>query len=152
MIGSDSRIHRGNLPHLTSANKNYFVTFVTKERFILPEPARDIVLTHCIPRDHYFLNAAVVMPDHAHLIITPYDEVPLHEILQRIKGASAHGINRLLGRSGPVWQKESFDHIIRSNEKLDEKIAYVLDNPVRKGFVKHFSEWPWHYPTDYFPA
>ena len=30
-----------------------------------------------------------------------------------IKGASAHSINKALGRKGSVWQDESFDHILR---------------------------------------
>ncbi len=49
------------------------------------------------------------MPDHVHLIFTPlYAGDSLHsvaEIMQGIKGASAHKINRLLNRSGQVWQR-----------------------------------------------
>jgi len=36
-------------------------------------------------------------------------------------------------RSG--WQQEWFDHVLRSNESLEEKVAYICNNPVRAGLV-----------------
>jgi len=92
------------------------------------------------------------MPDHVHMIFTPLlnqavcDAYSLAEIMDAIKGASAHKINRLLGRSGKVWQTESFDRVLRSSEKLDEKIQYILDNPVRGRMVSNWNEyrWLWH--------
>ncbi len=33
--------------------------------------------------------------------------------------------------------------MLRVSEKLDEKIAYVLDNPVRKGLVHSAEEYRW---------
>jgi REP element-mobilizing transposase RayT len=89
------------------------------------------------------------MPDHVHLIFTPLvnEEVSevysLCEIMDAIKGASAHKINRLRGRTGKVWQTESFDRVLRSSEKLDEKIQYILDNPVRKGLVSASADYRW---------
>ena len=72
------------------------------------------------------------MPDHVHLILTPLiDErrgemFSLIRIMQSIKGSSARAINQRLRRNGPVWQEESFDHVLRSSEGLDAKIEYVL--------------------------
>ena len=68
------------------------------------------------------------------------------DILDAVKGASAHLINKNLSRHGPVWQQESFDHVLRSSESLDAKIQYVLDNPVRRGLVANYVEyrWLWH--------
>ena len=81
------------------------------------------------------------MPDHVHLLLTslrdeagwPYG---LPAILKLIKGASARSINKLLGSGGPVWQEESFDHVLRSQESLAEKLEYIRQNPVRRGLVK----------------
>jgi REP element-mobilizing transposase RayT len=89
------------------------------------------------------------MPDHVHMIFTPLvDEdaaevFSLARITNAIKGVSAHKINRVLGRAGHVWQAESFDHVIRSSENLDQKIRYVIDNPVRRGLVADPSDYPW---------
>ena len=44
-----------------------------------------------------------------------------------------------------VWQEESFDHVLRCSEGLDAKVEYVLQNPVRKGLVADWREYPWNW-------
>jgi REP element-mobilizing transposase RayT len=63
--------------------------------------------------------------------------------MHSVKGSSARWINQLLQRSGPVWQEEFFDHVLRSNDSLAEKVDYVCQNPVRGGLVSHESEYRW---------
>ncbi len=155
--------YRRNLPHLQRDAKRHFVTFVTKDRWILPEWARDIVLAS-IRRDdaiRYDLDVAVVMTDHAHLILTPgIDEprrrvMPLFEIMQAIKGASARKIHQCLHSHGAIWQEESFDRVLRSAEDTNAKLLYVLENPVRRRLVGGWQEyrWAWHrpFPNPYEP-
>jgi REP element-mobilizing transposase RayT len=143
--------YRRQLPHLQRDNKPHFVTFCTEHRWILPERVRDWVLRCCV-HDHESkidLNIAVVMPDHVHLIFTPLvnwqrmEVYSLAEIMDAIKGASAHKINQVLGRKGHVWQPESFDHVLRSSENLDQKTQYVMENPVRRGLVSCCDDYPW---------
>jgi putative transposase len=89
------------------------------------------------------------MPDHVHMIFVPLVDVEKSEVFslaritKAIKGTSAHLINRWLGRPGRVWQEESFDRVLRVSEKLDEKIAYILDNPVRSGLVSSSQQYRW---------
>ncbi|HVE71409.1 MAG TPA: transposase [Thermoanaerobaculia bacterium] len=90
-----------------------------------------------------WIDCVVVMPDHVHLIATPYEMTSITKILERIKGASAHFVNRLLARSGSLWQSESFDRIVRSGDCLDKKRAYIFENPVRKGLVERWQDYPW---------
>jgi REP element-mobilizing transposase RayT len=143
--------YRRKLPHLQRDDKPHFITFVTYKRHVLPDWARDIVLASCI-HDHekcYLLHAAVVMPEHVHLILTPLIDQKrqqvcfLPEILDAIKGASSHIINKKSGSRGPIWQDESFEHVLRSSESLEEKIQYVIENPVRRGLVRDAMEYPW---------
>jgi len=42
-----------------------------------------------------------------------------------------------------VWQDESFDHVLPSAEKLEDRIEYVLQNPVRRGLVKNWKDYRW---------
>ena len=143
--------YRRTLPHLQRDNKPHFITFCTSNRWILPDPARDLVLASGFHDDgtRYDLNALIVMPDHVHIILTPLINTMeqrvwlLPEILDAIKGASAHRINRQLGRSGSVWLEESFDHVLRSSEHLRDKVQYLLENPVRKGLVGQWEEYRW---------
>jgi len=143
--------YRRNLPHIQKDFTPHFITFVTNLRWTLPEWARSLVLSCCC-HDHgkkYELYVAVVMPDHVHLILTPLvnqekrEVFSLIAILRSLKGVSGHEINRRMGKHGPVWQEESFDHILRSSEGLDAKLDYVLQNPVRKGLVAEWAEYPW---------
>ena len=88
------------------------------------------------------------MPDHVHLLLRPLrDEIgwpfPLVDILQCFKGATAHRINKLLSTSGPVWEEESFDHVLRSDESLKEKCEYIMQNPVAAGLVRKPEDYRW---------
>jgi hypothetical protein len=49
----------------------------------------------------------------------------------------------MLGRRGAVWQDEAFDHIIRREDLLRDKVEYLCQNPVRKGLVRTPDEYPW---------
>lgn len=143
--------YRRILPHLERDYKPHFITFCTQNRWTLPDWARSIVLDCCLhDRDvKYDLHVAVVMPDHAHLILTPLINAAekrsysLAEIMDAIKGVSSHRINHRLGRHGRIWQEESFDHVLRSSESLDQKIDYILNNPVRKGLVSQPEDYAW---------
>ena len=142
--------YRRRLPHFHKFDAPLFVTFCTGGPLILPDEARDLVQEHCL-REHgkrVDLLAALIMPDHVHLLFTPLrDEngwpFPLLEIMQSMKGATAHRINKLLHRSGPVWQEESFDHVLRSDESLKEKCEYIRQNPVRRGLVQKPGDYRW---------
>jgi REP element-mobilizing transposase RayT len=143
--------YRRNLPHMQKDARPHFLTFCTHHRAILPEWARAGTLGCCV-HEHDLkidLHAAIVMPDHVHLIFTPLidcgrsEVVALAQITKSIKGASAHLINRRLRRTGTVWQIESFDRVLQSSEQLDANIAYLRANPVRRGLASLPVESPW---------
>ncbi|MFP5247094.1 MAG: REP-associated tyrosine transposase [Thermoanaerobaculia bacterium] len=145
MIGNDTHAYRRKLPHLSKPGKTYFVTFVTLHRWILPPHAREIALRSCTHGHpaRFWLHCCTVMPDHVHLLVTPCEHTSIQRIIADIKSASAHVINRVLHRKGHVWQEESFDHILRSDEQVIEKAEYILNNPVRKGLAALPRDWPW---------
>ncbi|MBN2583912.1 MAG: pyruvate kinase [Planctomycetes bacterium] len=142
--------YRRNLPYYQVTGKPLFVTFCTKDRMVLPESVRDIVLRHCV-HDHgtrYQLHGAVVMPDHVHMVLTPLPDCHgnpfgVGEIMSGIKGASSHSVNRALGRHGTLWQEEWFDRVLRSDENTRVKVEYVCQNPVRKSLAPTADSYPW---------
>jgi len=143
-IGDDTYATRRHLPHLEKAGKTYFTTFATRDRCTLPPSARDITLQCCV-HDHeltYWLHCAVIMPDHVHMIFTPYG-LGLARIMKRIKGVSANLINKQGGSRGSVWQDESFDRIVRNDEDIWRKGEYVCANPVRAGLATVTDEYRW---------
>jgi REP element-mobilizing transposase RayT len=142
--------YRRHLPHYQKSDRTLFVTFCKANQVPFSPAARDLILEHCL-HDHgkrYDLRAAVVMPDHVHLLLTPLrDErgwpYGLPQILKLLKGTSARSINKLLGCRGTVWQDESFDHVLRSQESLENRLEYLRQNPVLRGLVTNPEDYRW---------
>lgn len=82
-----------------------------------------------------------IMPNHVHLLVDQLS-LPLHVLLQRLKRHTARQCNILLNRTGQkFWQEESFDYLLRKEEKVVEKANYILQNPVRAGLTSHRNDW-----------
>jgi len=153
---ADAKYSRRNLPHFERPWAKYMVTFSTRERRKLTAPERDLVLKSVLyAHEHhqYELYAACVMPDHVHLLFEPQiketgpDGRPvfwsLSDILQGIKSASAHNINKTFGQSGHVWEQESMDRLIRGESDLEEKFHYICRNPWDAGVAQMTEDYPW---------
>jgi REP element-mobilizing transposase RayT len=87
--------YRRNLPHIERLHAAYFVTFKTLSIF-LSNAAKTIALRHCLFENgrKIELHAAVVMPNHVHLLFTALEDdkgepFSLAEIMKGIKGVSA---------------------------------------------------------------
>jgi putative transposase len=145
MIGHDTYAYRRDLPHLQKTGKTYFVTFSSICRRVLLPDARSIVMQCCLHDNEltYWLHCVVIMPDHAHMLFTPYEGWTLAALMERVKSVSSHFINRDEGTRGHRWQHESFDHIVRSGESLARKSEHICDNPVRAGLVTDARDYPW---------
>lgn len=65
------------------------------------------------------------------------------EWLKGWKSISSRRLSRLLGVDPPLWQGDTFDHILRSAESYAGKWVYVRENPVRHGLVARAEDWEW---------
>jgi (E)-4-hydroxy-3-methylbut-2-enyl-diphosphate synthase len=81
--------------------------------------------------DRYTLGAWAVMPNHVHVIVTPRGEHSLPEILHSWKSYTGHALKHLAPEGLPLWQAESYDHLVRGGESLQRLERYVLSNPRR---------------------
>jgi len=101
--------------------------------------AESILLGAC-GRQFYELHAWVVMPNHAHMLILPLE--PVREAMRWLKGSTACGANRILGRTGhEFWRRDFFDHYLRSSGEVWKFIDYIEANPVRAGLVCRPGDW-----------
>jgi putative transposase len=81
------------------------------------------------------------MPDHQHMIITgANDEVNLLKAVINYKQKTGFWMSN--NKVEASWQKNFYDHIIRNEEKLTTHIKYILENPVRKGLVSDWQDYP----------
>ena len=90
------------------------------------------------------LDAAVVMPDHLHIVIG-LRKGSLAGFMRSFKGYTAYKVNKLKNIKGPFWQPQYHDHALRHDEDLNEVVLYTLRNPVRAGLVKDFQDFPFWY-------
>jgi REP element-mobilizing transposase RayT len=146
----DLTYSRRKLPHLEVPRATYFVTFRCQRGIQLPSRARDLIMAaiEACSGKSIDLDAAVVMPDHAHVIFRLVEPHRLSGVLRQIKGRSARQVNQLLEQNHrlkpvPLWMEESFDHIVRHEAELDEKIEYIRQNPVRSGLVTKPEQYRW---------
>jgi RecG-like helicase len=152
----ETRYSRRRLPHSERPWAKYFITFSTAARRLLPEHARKIVLdaVRHFHGNRYHLYAACVMPDHVHMLIEPAvssleqgTDTPvfhrLTDILHSLKSFTAHEIVMAGWPDQRVWEKESFDRLIRSEADLQEKFEYIMGNPQEAGLVGPEEDYAW---------
>ena len=71
----------------------------------------------------------VIMPNHVHVLLRPLLGFELEDILQSIKSFTANQINRLTGHEGTLWQRQSYDHVVRDSDQLAAFQRYIEANP-----------------------
>jgi len=91
---------------------------------------------HLPTHDHGIdLDAFIVMPNHVHGIIILADQSePRHvlsEIMRGFKTFSARRVNERAGKSGVLWQRGYYEHVIRNEKALDRIRTYIANNPAR---------------------
>ena len=152
---SGAHYSRRRLPHFEKPWVIYAVTITTAHRRILSLQTRTIILNawRHFHKARYELFAICVMPDHVHALFQPWPKNEssreetkfwsLAELMRSLKSFTAREINRAERKTGPVWEKETFDRYIRSDRDLAEKFHYILRNPWDAGVAKQNEEYPW---------
>jgi putative transposase len=78
-------------------------------------------------RSEMFAHA--VMPNHVHVLCRPLGSHDIEKLAGSWKRHSADRIHRILGRSGSLWQQESFGRIIRDGDHFARVARYIGNNP-----------------------
>jgi putative transposase len=95
----------------------------------------------------------VVMPDHVHAIVWLSEVGTLGEFIKQWKRTSSVRIRQLFETTlrqysrnftkTPIWQAHYYDFNLHSRPKIEEKLAYMHENPVRAGLVSGPCEYRW---------
>jgi len=79
--------------------------------------------------ERYALYAYVVMPNHVHVLFMPQDDYDAKDIVASWKRFTARQIHRQNGKEGEaLWQKESFDTLIRNERHFHRVVRYIREN------------------------
>ena len=87
--------------------------------------------------ERYALYAYVVMPNHVHVLFMPTEGWTLSETVAGWKKFAARRLNDILGREGPLWQKESFDTLVRSERHFTTIVGYIKRNDPATAWVAY---------------
>ena len=110
---------------------------------LLQNPTHAKIVADCLRHfdgQRYELLAWVVMPNHVHVLVRSVESHDIDKVLHTWKSYTAHEINKALGRNGQLWQKESYDHIVRDSQALWSIANYIVTNPAKAGYQTPFVE------------
>ena len=141
------RKHLKRLGMIYQSHPRYFITICAhKRRELLAHPSvHECLRTHwekSLDLYGWAIGSYVLMPDHVHFFcVDANGTTSLSRMVGAWKQWSAKQLCTLLRAGAPFWQREFFDHLIRSGESYSEKWEYVRQNPVRAGLVECADEW-----------
>ena len=84
-----------------------------------------------------------IMPNHVHVLFETIGRYPIGKVIHSWKTFTTREVNKLLGRSGPLWQEDYFDTFMRDAEHQFHEVRYIERNPVKAKLVQHASDWRW---------
>ena len=103
---------------------------------LLQDPGNAAVVADALEHFHgsrVWTGDYVVMPNHVHALLTPFPGHELEGILHSIKSFTAMALNRRMSRSGTLWQRDSYDHLVRDSVSLHRIQEYIRNNPAKAG-------------------
>jgi len=127
-------------------------------------------LKFCQERKGLRVHAYVIMPNHLHAILSAANQ-NLSDIVRDYKRFTSEKISALLqethsralssyfataariakkGNQSKIWQSGSHPETIESGRFFDQKLNYIHENPVRKGFVRNPEDWLYSSARNYF--
>jgi putative transposase len=92
-----------------------------------------------------FVHLWLLMPDHLHALVSFSKAQNLTKTIANWKEITAK-------KAAIGWQRDFFDHRLRSAQELREKETYIRQNPVRKGVVERAEDWKFVWCPDGGPS
>jgi REP element-mobilizing transposase RayT len=155
--------HRLPLESYTSGDVDFFFTINAHQR--LDRPFTRHLLAQAIVdallwRKHHhewLLFCYCLMPDHLHFIMR-LPERDQYYYNAGARGRVSEGVLDQVGEfkrytttqvwwkqggKGMLWHTSSYDHVLRKHESVEAAVRYVVNNPVRKGLVEDWHDYPY---------
>lgn len=128
-----------------------FITVVTNERTPFLVENIDLLRESFKTSKYNFeIYAAVILPEHFHVILKPQYIEQIPKIISSIKYYFSKKIeykkenkreSELKRKEKGVWQRRYYDHIIRNQEDLNKHLDYIHYNPVKHNLVNAVKDW-----------
>jgi putative transposase len=101
------------------------------------------VLRSLVTERKFKLHDFVIMPDHAHILLTVEDDMTIEKAKQLVKGRFSFRLGKEFGFKGEVWQRGfSEDQVLGGASFMKHRI-YIANNPVKAGLVDAAEKYPY---------
>jgi len=100
------------------------------------------ILEKICSEGNFDLIAYCFMPDHIHLIVSSSGTNSIIDLVRIVKSKTTLASYKY-GFERKIFQPRFFDRFIRNSEGLLKEVTYILNNPVRKGLVDDYRNYPY---------
>ncbi|MCK4592729.1 transposase [Candidatus Parcubacteria bacterium] len=155
-------------PRINKENKNkiHFLTFTTIEwiDIFTKQEYFDLIINtfkHCQKNQGLLLYGFVIMTNHIHCLVSAKENYSSEDIVASFKKFTTSQIKELLEKDNrkylsalikssfakkknnffQIWQRENYPEIIESEKFFLQKLNYIHNNPVKKGYVIKPEDW-----------
>jgi putative transposase len=125
----------------------YFLTYGTFARarvFVARDPVAcaSAQFLRAAGEQRFEILTYCFMPDHVHLLVEGVEEASdAKAFIARSKQYSGFQYKARTG--GRLWQRDSFERVLRDHEGSQAASRYILANPVRAGLVARPLDYPY---------
>jgi putative transposase len=132
----------------------YFLTFCCQDRHREFEDEAVVRLVwsqflRVAESQQFAIIACCFMPDHVHLLVEGLeDDSDLKVFISKSKQFSGYAFSQR--RERRLWQRYSYEHVLRDQERTREIVAYILENPVRAKLAETVYDYP-HVMSTLYP-
>jgi len=124
----------------------YHVILTTKNR--LPRLRNERLVEQCLKclaasvvKHEFEVLAYCFMPNHLHLLLGGEEQSNLVRLIQHFKQATGH-------RYAGLWQRSYYDHVLRSEERVEDVAMYIWNNPLAAGLCHDLLTYPYLGPRE----
>ncbi|MDD5731642.1 MAG: transposase [Patescibacteria group bacterium] len=154
------RVNKENesFPHFVTITTIEWLDIFTKKEYF--EIMIDC-LKYCRDKLGLLLYEYVFMTNHIHLIIQSKEGYKLSQIISSFKQFTSKRIldelekdhrkyilkiiensfSKKEGTQIQIWQRENYPEVLETEKFMDQKIDYIYNNPVKKGYVEKPEDW-----------
>lgn len=119
-----------------------FVTVCTWEKrpYLRDALHAEVVLEAWHRAAHWRVGRYVILPDHVHFFCSPDGDHDFDLWVKYWKRLTTQNWPETLPTR--LWEYNSWDTQVRNARDYDEKLAYLAENPVRRGLCSQPEDWP----------
>ena len=171
-MSSRYKVHDDQMPYFVTSTVIGWIDALSREVY------KEIVcksLKHCMDEKGLRLHAWVIMPNHFHLIISAAPGFRLSNIMRDLKKFTSKrivaeiaenpeesrkkwmlnmfeyaGKNNNSNEEYQFWQQDYHPVVLDTPEKLQQRLNYLHENPVRTGIVWRAEDYKYSSAIDYY--